>query len=78
MTDQDEDRRHEQQVRTFDSLVDAVNAVLEQYGKHDLGCFSAAAHKDVSRVGDCGGSRCAGPLRRLVRHGSLHTAARND
>ncbi len=35
MTDQDEDRRHEQQVRTFESLVHAVNAVLEQYGRHD-------------------------------------------
>ena len=35
MTDQDEDRRYEQQVRVFESLVQAVNAVVEQYGKHD-------------------------------------------
>jgi hypothetical protein len=35
MTDQDEERRYEQQVRTFESLVHAVNAVLEQYGRHD-------------------------------------------
>jgi len=35
MTDQDEDRRYEQQVRIFESLVQATNAVLEQYGKHD-------------------------------------------
>lgn len=35
MTDQDDNARYEQQVRTFESLVQAVNAVLEQCGKHD-------------------------------------------
>jgi len=35
MTDQGSDPQYEQQVKTFDSLVQAVNAVLEQYGKHD-------------------------------------------
>lgn len=35
MTDQGNDPQCEQQVETFDSLVRAVNAVLEQYGKHD-------------------------------------------
>ena len=35
MTDQDEDRRYEQQVGTFERLVHAVNAVLEKYGTHD-------------------------------------------
>jgi hypothetical protein len=35
MTDQDEHRRYEQQIRVFECLVQAINAVLEQYGKHD-------------------------------------------
>ncbi len=35
MTDQDEDHHYEQQVEIFESLVRAVDAVLEQYGKHD-------------------------------------------
>jgi hypothetical protein len=35
MTDRGSDPQYEQQVKTFDSLVQAVNAVLEQYGKHD-------------------------------------------
>jgi hypothetical protein len=35
MSNQDEDRRYEQQAETFESLARAVDAVLEQYGKHD-------------------------------------------
>jgi hypothetical protein len=35
MSSQDEDHHYEQQVEVFESLVRAVDAILEQYGKHD-------------------------------------------
>jgi hypothetical protein len=35
MTDEDHDRHYEQQVDTFERLVDQLNIVLQQYGKHD-------------------------------------------
>lgn len=35
MTDQNGGPHYEQQVRTFDRLVRAVKAVLDQYGRHD-------------------------------------------
>jgi hypothetical protein len=34
MTDH-EDREYEQRVSTFENLAQAINAVFEQYGKHD-------------------------------------------
>lgn len=35
-TDEAEDHRYEQQVKIFERLVDQINALLEQYGDHDL------------------------------------------
>jgi hypothetical protein len=35
MTDDDQDRRYDQQVKIFESLIDQINLVLEQYGKQE-------------------------------------------
>lgn len=35
LNDENEDRGYEQQVKRFENLVDRVDALLKQYGKHD-------------------------------------------